>query len=33
LRDIISTLDYLKGQGVDVLWILPICASPKDDNG
>jgi oligo-1,6-glucosidase len=33
LRGIIGKLDYLKGLGIDALWISPIYASPNDDNG
>ncbi|AFC30172.1 MalL2 [Paenibacillus mucilaginosus 3016] len=33
LSGILSKLDYLKGLGVDVLWICPIYKSPNDDNG
>ena len=33
LNGIRSKLDYLKGLGVDVLWLSPIYDSPNDDNG
>lgn len=33
LEGIRSKLDYLKGLGVDVLWLSPIYASPQADNG
>ncbi|MBP9996263.1 MAG: alpha-glucosidase [Lachnospiraceae bacterium] len=33
LQGIISKLDYLKGLGVDALWLSPIYDSPNDDNG
>ena len=33
LRGIISKLDYLKGLGVDVVWLSPVYRSPNDDNG
>ena len=33
LRGILSKLDYLKGLGVNVIWISPIYQSPNDDNG
>jgi oligo-1,6-glucosidase len=33
LRGIISKLDYIKGLGVDVVWLNPIYSSPNDDNG
>lgn len=33
LNGIISRLDYLKGLGVDVLWVSPIYDSPNDDMG
>jgi len=33
LKGIISKLDYLKGLGVDVIWLNPIFASPNADNG
>src|SRR5215469_17776243 len=33
LKGIISKLDYIKGLGVNVVWLNPIYASPNDDNG
>ena len=33
LQGIIEKLDYLKGLGVDALWLSPIYDSPNDDNG
>ena len=33
LRGILSRLDYLKGLGVDALWLSPIYDSPMDDMG
>jgi oligo-1,6-glucosidase len=33
LRGIIQKLDYLKGLGVDVVWLSPVYRSPNDDNG
>ena len=33
IRGIISKLDYLKGLGIDVIWICPMYKSPNDDNG
>lgn len=33
LQGIISKLDYLKGLGVNLLWICPFFESPMDDNG
>lgn len=33
LKGIISKLDYLKGLGVDILWLSPVYRSPNDDNG
>ncbi|MFI5155754.1 MAG: alpha-glucosidase [Chitinophagales bacterium] len=33
LKGIISTLDYIKSLGVDVVWLNPIYSSPNDDNG
>lgn len=33
LRGIIGKLDYLKGLGVDVVWLSPVYQSPNDDNG
>ncbi|HEO8420456.1 TPA: alpha,alpha-phosphotrehalase [Yersinia enterocolitica] len=33
IQGIIKRLDYLKGLGVDVLWLTPIYASPQKDNG
>src|SRR5678815_2879264 len=33
LKGIISKLDYLKGLGIDVIWLNPVYASPNDDNG
>ncbi len=33
LRGIIQKLDYLKGLGVNVVWLSPVYQSPNDDNG
>ncbi|MFA9463604.1 MAG: alpha-glucosidase [Velocimicrobium sp.] len=33
IQGIIQKLDYLKGLGVNVLWISPMYESPMDDNG
>jgi len=33
IQGIISKLDYLKGLGVDVIWLSPVYQSPNDDNG
>ncbi|OIJ18439.1 glucohydrolase [Anaerobacillus alkalidiazotrophicus] len=33
IQGVISKLDYLKGLGIDVIWIGPIYSSPNDDNG
>ncbi|HZG77671.1 MAG TPA: alpha-glucosidase, partial [Paenibacillus sp.] len=33
LAGIVSKLDYVKGLGIDILWICPVFASPNDDNG
>lgn len=33
LKGITSKLDYLKGLGIDVIWICPMYKSPNDDNG
>lgn len=33
LQGIISKLDYIKGLGIDVIWICPMYKSPNDDNG
>jgi alpha-glucosidase len=33
LAGIVSKLDYVKGLGVDIVWICPVFASPNDDNG
>jgi oligo-1,6-glucosidase len=33
LRGIIQKLDYLKGLGVNVVWLSPVYKSPNDDNG
>lgn len=33
LKGIISSLDYLKELGINLIWIGPIFASPMDDNG
>jgi len=30
---IISKLDYVKGLGVDIIWLSPVYKSPNDDNG
>ena len=33
LKGIISKLDYLKDQGVDIVWLSPIYCSPLADQG
>lgn len=33
IQGIISRLDYLKGLGIDAIWLSPIYDSPNDDNG
>lgn len=33
LKGIISRLDYIRGLGVDAIWLSPIYDSPGDDNG
>lgn len=33
IRGIISKLDYIRGLGVDYIWISPINSSPQRDNG
>lgn len=33
LKGIIQRLDYIKGLGVDIIWLCPIYDSPNDDNG
>ncbi|WP_316570216.1 alpha-glucosidase [Neobacillus sp. YIM B06451] len=33
LRGVIERLDYIKGLGVDVIWLNPFYASPDKDNG
>jgi glycosidase len=33
IRGIISELDYIKGLGVDIVWLSPILASPQVDMG
>lgn len=33
INGIIAKLDYLRGLGVDVIWLTPIYASPEKDNG
>lgn len=33
IQGIITKLDYLKGLGIDVIWICPMYQSPNDDNG
>ena len=33
LRGIISKLDYLKGLGIDIIWLSPIYQSPFVDQG
>ena len=33
LQGVISRLDYIKGLGIDVIWICPMYKSPNDDNG
>lgn len=33
LQGVIEKLDYVKGLGIDVIWICPMYRSPNDDNG
>jgi len=33
LKGILQRLDYLKGLGIETVWLNPIYASPNDDNG
>ncbi|MDR3292754.1 MAG: glucohydrolase, partial [Clostridiales bacterium] len=33
IKGIISKLDYLKGLGIDAVWLSPCYKSPNDDNG
>lgn len=33
IKGITSKLDYLKGLGIDVIWLSPVYQSPNDDNG
>ncbi len=33
IQGIISKLEYLKGLGIEIIWLSPIYASPMDDNG
>ncbi|AQU78389.1 glycoside hydrolase family 13 protein [Planococcus faecalis] len=33
INGITSKLDYLKGLGIDVIWVCPMYKSPNDDNG
>lgn len=33
IQGIISKLDYIKGLGVDAVWLSPVYKSPNDDNG
>ncbi|KAA0546115.1 alpha-glucosidase [Bacillus sp. BGMRC 2118] len=33
IKGVISKLDYIKGLGIDVIWICPIFKSPNSDNG
>ncbi|WP_163538764.1 alpha-glucosidase [Gracilibacillus sp. YIM 98692] len=33
LQGVIQKLDYVKGLGIDVIWICPVYDSPNDDNG
>ena len=33
LKGVIQKLDYLKGLGIDVIWLSPVYQSPMDDNG
>jgi alpha-glucosidase len=33
IKGIITKLDYLKGLGIDVIWVSPMFQSPNDDNG
>lgn len=33
IRGVIKKLDYIKGLGIDVIWLSPVYESPNDDNG
>lgn len=33
IRGVIEKLDYIKGLGIDVIWLSPVYESPNDDNG
>lgn len=33
IKGIIEKLDYIKGLGIDVIWLSPVYKSPNDDNG
>ncbi|KMK78184.1 glycoside hydrolase family 13 protein [Alkalihalobacillus pseudalcaliphilus] len=33
LQGVIEKLDYIKGLGIEVIWICPMYKSPNDDNG
>jgi oligo-1,6-glucosidase len=33
IKGITEKLDYLKGLGIDVIWLSPVYESPNDDNG
>lgn len=33
IKGITAKLDYLKGLGIDVIWLSPVYDSPNDDNG
>ncbi|UII80198.1 alpha-glucosidase [Flagellimonas sp. CMM7] len=33
IQGIIKRLDYIKGLGVDIIWLCPVYKSPNDDNG
>lgn len=33
LQGVIDKLDYIKGLGIDVIWLSPMYQSPNDDNG
>ncbi|WP_238474590.1 alpha-glucosidase [Maribacter algarum] len=33
IQGVIKRLDYIKGLGVDIIWLNPVYESPNDDNG
>ena len=33
IRGLMEKLDYIKGLGIDIVWLQPVYVSPQNDNG